>query len=391
VAVAALLAEGADVNAVTGTGRYTPLHQANSASVVKLLLRAGADPQAKDKFGKTPLAKALQDGRCDVAAVLLNGTSDAAARDAHGRTLLHSAAMGGCTQLGAQLIKSGADVNARDTYAGNSVLYLALTRGDAAFVELLRKAGAPLDAGYKNTLGLNLLHGAALGGMVDIAGKLLQAGVPAGSTDKRGFTPLAFALQCGHERVAQLLLTSGAKLDISYRDGNKHTLLNSAAAGGCTKVIRELLAAGASPNVLGGYGNTPLHDAAAFARVEAACILLESGAKAEAIDKSGSTALHHLLLFHRRDNLAARKELLALLLKAGVGIDVRGYAGRTALHMAIDRGFRDIALTLVDAGARCDYKNDAGQTALDLAIERQDRELVTVLRNAAREAPESAD
>lgn len=53
-AVNALVAAGADVNAVSDPG-WTPLHQARSPGVVQALLDAGADPQARDKQGLTPV------------------------------------------------------------------------------------------------------------------------------------------------------------------------------------------------------------------------------------------------------------------------------------------------------------------------------------------------
>ncbi len=49
---------GAEVNARDGRGGWTPLHLAawfgKSPAVVKALLDAGADPEARDKAGKTP-------------------------------------------------------------------------------------------------------------------------------------------------------------------------------------------------------------------------------------------------------------------------------------------------------------------------------------------------
>ena len=58
--VAALLAAGADVNAVNQNGHWgtTPLHaaaHANQAAIAKLLLDHGADTKAKDMEGRTPM------------------------------------------------------------------------------------------------------------------------------------------------------------------------------------------------------------------------------------------------------------------------------------------------------------------------------------------------
>ncbi|MBC6412135.1 MAG: ankyrin repeat domain-containing protein, partial [Hyphomonadaceae bacterium] len=52
--VAALIKAGADVNARTKYSQ-TPLHKAHGAGMVAALIEAGADVEARDKWGKTPL------------------------------------------------------------------------------------------------------------------------------------------------------------------------------------------------------------------------------------------------------------------------------------------------------------------------------------------------
>lgn len=69
----ALLAAGADVNAVATGGGWTPLLGAASEGrleMVKLLLAHGANPDARDRAGRTALIWAHQKGRADIEAVL---------------------------------------------------------------------------------------------------------------------------------------------------------------------------------------------------------------------------------------------------------------------------------------------------------------------------------
>ena len=69
---ALLLRQGADVNAKDESGR-TPLHEVavqDAFEVAELLLRQGADVHAKDGFGYTPLHEAAEKDASRVAEAL---------------------------------------------------------------------------------------------------------------------------------------------------------------------------------------------------------------------------------------------------------------------------------------------------------------------------------
>ena len=71
--VRALVARGADVNAKGGVTRCTPLHMAarrGSVEIAQALLECGADLAARDTKGDTPLRRALNCKKPQVAAVL---------------------------------------------------------------------------------------------------------------------------------------------------------------------------------------------------------------------------------------------------------------------------------------------------------------------------------
>jgi cytohesin len=64
----------------------------NPEEVVRLLLNAGADPNAPDAAGETVLAAAVRSGQEDLAALLAASGADPNAADAKGKTLLMRAA-----------------------------------------------------------------------------------------------------------------------------------------------------------------------------------------------------------------------------------------------------------------------------------------------------------
>ncbi|KAI0300740.1 ankyrin repeat-containing domain protein [Russula brevipes] len=73
-----LLSHGADINAVDRQGR-SPLHKAlrsRNIDVVKLLLTSGADVNARDRPDLTPLFTVLESGDFDMAQLLLSHGAD---------------------------------------------------------------------------------------------------------------------------------------------------------------------------------------------------------------------------------------------------------------------------------------------------------------------------
>lgn len=140
-----LLSMGADVNAANEYGD-TPLHRAathGDTEVVRLLLAHRADVTRRARRGETPLLYAARPtGHPDTAIALLEGGADANAPDAIGMTPLHGAAMIGAVAVARALIERGkAEVNLR-TVDGYTALHVAAEAGHADFVRFLLTQGA---------------------------------------------------------------------------------------------------------------------------------------------------------------------------------------------------------------------------------------------------------
>jgi ankyrin repeat protein len=94
--VRALLAEGADPDALDDDGR-SPLFSAvlgNSVGVLALLLESGADPNLRDNDGWTPLHFAAQESLPEAARILLGRGADPNVQDNDGATPLWRAVQG---------------------------------------------------------------------------------------------------------------------------------------------------------------------------------------------------------------------------------------------------------------------------------------------------------
>jgi ankyrin repeat protein len=145
VAVRALVASGADVNAAQGDG-MTALHWAanrGDSTMAVVLLRAKARLSATTRIGGyTPLHVASQSGAAGVVRALLAAKADARAVTTDGATAMHLAAVAGVPGTITALLAAGAEVNAKEPAWGQTPLMAAAARGRVDAVRALLKAGA---------------------------------------------------------------------------------------------------------------------------------------------------------------------------------------------------------------------------------------------------------
>ena len=107
----------------------------------KRLLDRGADVNACDSGGWTPLYLAASYGRLEFVRMLLGHGALINTPDDDGQTPLHMASIGGHVEVISLLLEHGADPNACDMN-GKTPSDLALYRGRGNIVELLAKYGA---------------------------------------------------------------------------------------------------------------------------------------------------------------------------------------------------------------------------------------------------------
>ena len=267
--VARCVEDGASVNAKVGWGRKTPLLQAadysKSPAVVKVLLDAGADIEARDKGGYTPLHVAVGNavGKRDSVAVvkaLLDARANIEARDEDGYTPLHKAARGDSLALVKTLLDAGANVNAQDRI-GQTSLHAAVGKRDSvAVVKALLDARADIEARDKG--GYTPLHVAAENAMgkrdsVVVVKALLDAGARHEARDGDDYTPLYKAVRGESIALVKALLDAGADIEARDEYGQKTPLLWAAELSKSPAVVKALLDAGANPTVKTPDGYTP--------------------------------------------------------------------------------------------------------------------------------------
>jgi ankyrin repeat protein len=202
-----LLAQGANVNAINIQGGQIPLHEAtrgvysgkNYVDVIKTFLAAGANVDAQDMDGQTPLhwAASTVSPYDSKKIALMHAVWEAKANLpslylAAYQTSPHEKENIAIIKT---LLNAGANVHITDRY-GKTALHLAVRFGCFDKIKLFLEAGANANAvdNDKNTL----LHEAARYKNIGSVSTLLEAGASVNSLNNEGNTPLATAVQYGY-------------------------------------------------------------------------------------------------------------------------------------------------------------------------------------------------
>jgi ankyrin repeat protein len=331
--------------------------------VVELLLRRGAPPDARTKFGVTPLCYAAWTGNQMVRALLEHG-ADATLVGRSGENPLGAAAWTGNADAFGALLRAGGDPFITDPSGGHSLTWAA-QQGHLEIIDMI-VGRFPED--------------------VDVPTGERGWGSRSFSPDERGLTPIE--RYCRTPRPSQMT-TLGA------------TALHSAASAGSEPAVVRLLAAGADPTRLDANNQTPVHlavgrsppneaavrtllerapslragepvlvVAVSYGTVAIVRLLLERGHDANGVDSRGVHVIHHALW---RES----QEVVHALLDAGANanaIDPRGFG---ALHIAVSLRSEALVGLLLDAGADPNLLGRSGLTPLEQLLSHRPSQQVS--------------
>ena len=324
---------------------WTLLHAVTQISnpaaleICKLLIELGADINAKDSEGNTPLHFAVyRIGRENLSAAVYNGIIDL-------------------------LLDNGADVHLVNR-VGATPLHSATIRGaDAYAVEKLINRGSYINARTYVEGSFSPLHGAAAMGRKDIVEILLKHGANPGLKDARNLTPPEMAKQAGHRTTVRVFKRlSGLKPQAQPVTPEIDLQLLESARTGDNEQIPQLLSRGANPDALDNEGYTVLMLAVMSSDPEAVKALINAGANTESeFYRHGATALGLAVE-------AKRHDIVRVLLDSGVNVNARGYNRATCLITAAAQGDKEMASILLNAGADVNACNLYNQSPLFAAV-----------------------
>ncbi|MEM9772065.1 MAG: ankyrin repeat domain-containing protein, partial [Cyanobacteria bacterium P01_D01_bin.73] len=136
-----LIDEGVDIdcggNEKGESFLFEAVYREGSLEVLNLLLEAGADPNRRNKFDRTPLHNAARAGESQFLALLIEAGGDVHCLDGQGRTPLFDACQVHNFESVEILVRNGALVNIEDVNGGSPLNLIMQRREGQEIIELL--------------------------------------------------------------------------------------------------------------------------------------------------------------------------------------------------------------------------------------------------------------
>ncbi|XP_061646330.1 ankyrin-3-like isoform X10 [Phyllopteryx taeniolatus] len=335
------------------------LRAARAGNLEKVLdyLKCGVEINICNQNGLNALHLASKEGHVEVVAELLKLSAAVDAATKKGNTALHIASLAGQTEVVKELVTYGANVNAQ-SQNGFTPLYMAAQENHLEVVRfLLENSSSQSMATEENRLPVDLFWNVT---------EIFVHPSPTPSSPhylQDGFTPLAVALQQGHDQVVSLLLENDTKGKVRL------PALHIAARKDDTKAAALLLQNDHNADVESKMMNrttesgfTPLHIAAHYGNINVATLLLNRGAAVDFMARNDITPLH---VASKRGN----SNMVKLLLDRGSKIDAKTKDGLTPLHCGARSGHAQVVEILLDRGAPILSKTKNGLSPLHMATQ----------------------
>lgn len=258
----------------TGPGGATPLMHAvlyADTATVRRLLDEGADPNAADLAGATPLMLAVDD--LEKTTLLIERGANVKARSALGRSaLMIAAGMPGAAAVVELLLDRGADPNEKTQglLGPTTPLVQAAYTGDEPTFRLLLARGADPKAHAAATLGLSFRQQCK---------GCIETMLPQADAEALTATMVTGSPPFGPALATPMLLERGADAKAKDPEGRTLLMLAAASAAPTEDVVKFLIARGADVNARTAAGQTALEYARRHGETPVVRALLDAGAR----------------------------------------------------------------------------------------------------------------
>ncbi|WYD79422.1 MAG: ankyrin repeat domain-containing protein [Candidatus Electrothrix gigas] len=361
-----LIEHGADVNAENKKGE-TPLIMAakdGSTKTIQLFLENKANPNHQDKSGKSALMYALESSpaKLDSSELLLSNSAECTLQDINGESVLSKFIDNALRGLEPKeesnyftffqkILDGGADINEQDGDGMTALIRIAYRGGYFRFA----------DADIENTRS----HLRA-----KLVKNIIDNKADTSLVDKKGKTALDYATKAKRSYIIELLEWE------KNRGKNPAEDLLIGAAYNDTELVQNSIKNGANVNDKFSNeiwkGRSPLIITANKGYEETAKVLISAGADVNAKLEDGTTALMSA-------SQNGQTELVKALLEKGAGVNEKNNDGMTPLLFASGSGRTDVVKELLNNNAD-PHLSDRGVSALMLADANGFSEIVQILK-----------
>ncbi|KFB40512.1 AGAP003013-PA-like protein [Anopheles sinensis] len=249
---------------------------------------SGSGTASKSHYSTKSIFEAIHSDNVDrITEIIISGFDiETRFRDFHDGTCLHLVSNFGSIGMAYLIICRAQSVDFLNILDRElrTALMCAVLGAKLDIVKLLLECGA--DVTVKGPDGMTVLHLAAKLGQHEAVRMILEWGRKrltardllafVNGVDNGAYTALVWAAENRYKETIQLLLSSGADVNICDKENN--TALHWAAMAGCSDSMHLLLKKGCDPNVQNINGDTPLHLACRHGFGEICIMLLTMGA-----------------------------------------------------------------------------------------------------------------
>lgn len=183
-------------------------------------------------------------------------------------------------------------------------------------------------------------HVATKAGALESVNWLIQHGADLSVRDRKGDTPLHYAVRFGQYKIADLLLKNGADVDaVSWS-----TPLINAVQKNDMNMVQLLLDAGADTELVAN-GSTALLESIAAGNEQMYKLLIDNGADVNGPQSQVKASPLHWAITHNDG------DFIKYLVESGADINLRDAGGTTPLNASIYNSNMDYMKTLIELGA----------------------------------------
>ncbi|XP_031786884.1 serine/threonine-protein phosphatase 6 regulatory ankyrin repeat subunit B-like [Nasonia vitripennis] len=189
---------------------------------IGLVIEHGADLNVRDHLKRTVLHLAVEYGRVQLTEILLAEGADINAIDQAGMTpLLEAARSKEFDKQLPLLMKHGADILAKDKFDQNALHFLTSAPGEhTEMAGVLIEKGVSLDDRH-NAKMYQPIHMAVMSGKIELVKHFLKHGADVNARGQKGETPLMNAARyCENPAMIVTLLEHGADIDMQTSHGS---------------------------------------------------------------------------------------------------------------------------------------------------------------------------